>query len=395
MLSTPYLVFALTIVCSASIDIYAAIAPDLAVALDVAPHWIKWSILLGPVAHCAVGIPVGFISDRIGRRPLVLLGIVLYLLGSLSCAWSVHITHFLLGRLLVSLAAGGLGVLCTAILADSFDGVELARWMAGYAALFVATFAIAPVVGAQLQELFSWRACFIFCFGAMAVIGLFVALLLTETRLAPPDERRLALRSSLLAFLGQPRILLLALVHALPGCLSALFTTNAPFIYQHGFQFSPVQFSYLQAFPVGAQFFGAMLYKQIVPRIGLRRCFTLGLASTVTFILLGTMMLGTLLPKDPYLFVAILCVHCVGATFLTASSAAVMLSQQHTNKGLSVSIIGLLRNITLAAVIFSGSFLPHAGLFWILLLMLGLSWLLLALTLVSLKHLPPAAARAA
>ncbi|MGR3320786.1 MAG: multidrug effflux MFS transporter [Pseudooceanicola sp.] len=104
-------------------------------------------------------IIVGPISDRYGRRPVVLAGMAVFFLGSLLCALTTSFTWFLVGRMLQSATATGMA-LSHAAIRDQYDERESASKIALISTLMAVAPMMGPMIGGFLDSLFGWRANF-------------------------------------------------------------------------------------------------------------------------------------------------------------------------------------------------------------------------------------------
>lgn len=125
-----------------------------------------------------VGIAVGQIiygplSDFYGRKPVLAVGLITYLLSTLACAFSMNMDQLLIARLCQSLAAASGPVLARAIVADLYPPRDAAKMLATLAAYMAIIPAIAPVLGSWLLYWFDWRMQFglLSFFGVLILIG--------------------------------------------------------------------------------------------------------------------------------------------------------------------------------------------------------------------------------
>ena len=114
----------------------------------------------------------GPLSDRIGRRTVILTTLGLYLLASLGCALSNDYSDFLLFRVLQGLSASGGMIAGRAMIRDAHDSHQAHRALATVMMLFGLAPAIAPIIGGWLHEAFGWRSVFYFlaCYGGMILL---------------------------------------------------------------------------------------------------------------------------------------------------------------------------------------------------------------------------------
>jgi MFS transporter, DHA1 family, multidrug resistance protein len=164
------LIVAITAVPSISINIFLPSIPGLAIYFRTDIPTVHYGLSLYLLGLAFGQLAYGPLSDRLGRRPVLLTGIGIYCIGSAICAFAPDIRYFLLGRMLQ--ATGGCAgiVLGRAMLRDVHERGRVAS-MLGYTVMIttLAT-AIAPIIGGVLEGLFGWRAPFLF----LTIVGVAV-----------------------------------------------------------------------------------------------------------------------------------------------------------------------------------------------------------------------------
>jgi MFS transporter, DHA1 family, multidrug resistance protein len=362
-----WILFTMNTILISSIDIYVPAAPYLTRLFGVEESIMKLTFLVNPLLSSLTGIPFGRYSDKIGRRPFIILGISFYLIGSLLCATAPNIQFFFLGRCIQAMGIGGLSVLSGALLADIFTGTTLARYMGILSSLYPIVFAVAPLIGAEILTHLGWRYIFMTNFIAMGLLASVICFMIPETThkakaAAKPVEGVAGMRTLLLS----RSALLSVMVHAMPICFGFLFTVNSPFIYIDTFLMKPTEYAYIQMIPVLTQFIGAYIYKSIVERVGIARCLKFGLLTTATFILVASLTLIGWMTENPYLFIMIIAIFFLGSTFIISPAATLILDRNRGNKGLTMSYIALMRNITISLIVGITSILHDKDLSFIL-----------------------------
>src|SRR6478752_2049893 len=119
--------------------------------------WIVTSYL---VTSTAITPLYGKVSDIVGRRPTLLVGIGVFVLGSIACALSTTMTTLILARLLQGLGGGGLISLAQTIIADIVAPKERGRYQVYIASVFVASSLLGPVLGGFFAEHLHWSVIF-------------------------------------------------------------------------------------------------------------------------------------------------------------------------------------------------------------------------------------------
>jgi len=156
-----------------STDLYLASLPDMARIFGVGVERTQLTLSVFLVGFAAAMPVYGPLSDRFGRRPVILAGIILYLGASLVCMLAPSMDVLIAGRF-----AQGLGACCgpvvgRAVVRDVYPRDQAAKVMSYMAsAMALAPFA-APILGGWLHSLFGWRSCFVLLalFGVVLLAG--------------------------------------------------------------------------------------------------------------------------------------------------------------------------------------------------------------------------------
>jgi DHA1 family bicyclomycin/chloramphenicol resistance-like MFS transporter len=183
------LIAALSALNAIAIDVMLPAFGALREAFGLAPTATDVSLI---VTVYIVGLGVGQylygpIADARGRKPVLYVGLVLYLLGAIGAILSPSLQFMLVSRFVWGLGAAGPRVVSLAIVRDRYSGDDMARVMSIVISVFMLVPAVAPTVGHALLGLGSWRYPFAFTFLFGAGVGLW-SLRLRET--LPPERRR-------------------------------------------------------------------------------------------------------------------------------------------------------------------------------------------------------------
>ncbi|GIK25022.1 MAG: multidrug effflux MFS transporter [Rhodocyclaceae bacterium] len=157
-----------------STDLYLPALPTLAQAFatDAARVQLTLSVFLAGFA--VAQLFYGPLSDRYGRRPVMLFGLVLYLVSSVACMLATSIDALILARFFQALGACAGPVLGRAIVRDVYGPVQAARVLAYISGAMAIAPMIGPLLGGWLTVWFGWRANF-------AALSLFSAVQVTAT----------------------------------------------------------------------------------------------------------------------------------------------------------------------------------------------------------------------
>jgi MFS transporter, DHA1 family, multidrug resistance protein len=155
-----------------SLNMFLPSLSNIAMEFEVDYALVNLSVAGYAAMTAILQLIMGPLSDRYGRRPVILAGLILFCLASLGCVMSTDITGFLFFRLVQAAIASGAAV-SLAVVRDT-SGTQQAASLMGYMSM---AWAIAPMLGPMfggvLDELFGWRASFwVFLIFGVAIFAL-------------------------------------------------------------------------------------------------------------------------------------------------------------------------------------------------------------------------------
>jgi DHA1 family bicyclomycin/chloramphenicol resistance-like MFS transporter len=151
-----------------SLQIFVPALPAIQAHFAVSPGVAQLALSLSILANAVAALSYGPLSDRFGRRPVVLAGLAMFIAGSVLCALATSIGILIVGRIVQS-AGGAAGmVIARAIVRDLYERERAASMIAYLTMAMVVAPMLSPSVGALLLDLFDWRAIFI----AVTAVGL-------------------------------------------------------------------------------------------------------------------------------------------------------------------------------------------------------------------------------
>ncbi|MDE2119175.1 MAG: multidrug effflux MFS transporter [Betaproteobacteria bacterium] len=215
-----------------SIDMALPALPDIARSLGVAQRDATLTLSVFLAGFALAQLVFGPLSDRLGRRPVLLGGSLLFSVGSLACSAAPGIGTLLAARLLAGCGAGAGMVVVLAVVRDLFDGGRARSRLSVLNLVRAIAPIVAPSIGAAVLGVGSWRG----IYGLLALFGALVTLStwlgLGETLRNPdPDALRVhRLAANYRQMLSHPEAFGHALVNALCfGCLFA-YVAGSPLL---------------------------------------------------------------------------------------------------------------------------------------------------------------------
>lgn len=302
-----------------SIDMYLPAFPAMARELTATPSDIQLTL-----TACTIGLAVGQLiagplSDRLGRRRPLLVGLAIYLLASVACVVAPSALSLTVLRLVQGIGGAAGIVISRAVARDLFEGRELAKFFSLLMLVNSLGPVVAPALGAVVLHWTTWRGVFV----VLSVIGLLL-LVMTTLALAEslPRERRSRGGLSIGSLLADRVFLGYALSCALAFAALFAYISGSSFVLQNTYGLSAPLFSLVFGVNSLAIMAASQVNSWLLNRFSPRRLLAAGLIGTVlgAVALLASVLAGFGLPGVlPALFVL---AAAVGMVFPNATALA-------------------------------------------------------------------------
>jgi DHA1 family bicyclomycin/chloramphenicol resistance-like MFS transporter len=262
-----------------SMNVFLPSLPQMAEYFGAEYGVVQLSVALYLGVNAALQLLIGPLSDRYGRRPVMLVGVAIYCLASLGCLWAPDVITFLVFRMIQASVVVGL-VLGRAVVRDLYPRDQAAS-MIGYVTMGMAIVPmVGPVIGGALGQAFGWKANFWLLFGAGLVILLLAWADLGET--ARKGEGRLRDQ-----FAQYPTLLLsrrfwgYSLSSTLASGAFFAYLGGAPLVGARIFGLEPALLGLFFGAPALGYFFGNFISGRFSVRVGVDRMILWGALITV------------------------------------------------------------------------------------------------------------------
>ena len=261
-----------------TMDMYLPSLPAIGQALDASTAAVQLTISSYLLGFAVGQILYGPLSDRVGRRPVILAALVIYVAATVVCAVAQTIGILIALRFVQALGGAGCIVLARAAVRDLYSGERAGRELSLMGSITAFALIVAPAIGGLLQDAFGWRASFYLLVVFALVAGATAARFLPETlrqRASGPFSfgamgalyRSVLVHRGFLANLG-------ILVAAFVGLFA--WISGAPFVMQGLYAMTPVAFGAAYAVGAAGYMVGAYVAARVVMRLGLDRTVGMG-----------------------------------------------------------------------------------------------------------------------
>jgi DHA1 family bicyclomycin/chloramphenicol resistance-like MFS transporter len=217
-----------------STDLYLPALPGMAKYFGVSAELANLTLILFFIFFSAGTLFWGPLSDKFGRRPVLLIGLSIYSAASIGCASSWDIHHLTAFRILQAVGGSGAFAVATAMIKDIYDSKNREPILAMVQSMVLISPTTAPILGALLLKFMSWRGVFL----ALTVIGLLAlagSIALQETIVKRNTGSILQALSKLRTVARNPGFSSLLILFSLPSISAMAFIASSSYIYINGF----------------------------------------------------------------------------------------------------------------------------------------------------------------
>ena len=269
-----------------STDVYLPALPEMGNYFAASEFLVGLTLTIFFFTFSVSMVLFGPLSDKFGRRPILIFGATIYTIASLACALSANIYILIVGRFFQAVGSGAVITVSTAVVKDCFRGRVMTKILAITQALGVIAPMVAPLVGGVILTFTTWRGSF-YLLTILGAANLLTAFLFSETL---PERKRYhgdILHSlTLLAEVGRKKYFMAVLVmFALLSAPFMAYLSVSSFIYVEQFSLTAQQYSYFFAANASASIAGPILYlrlKNFLSNAGiLKLCYLLAILSGV------------------------------------------------------------------------------------------------------------------
>ena len=322
-------------------DLYVPMLPAIGNAFKVSEAWVGATISINLISLGLSGLYYGKLSDRIGRRPVIICGLAIFTVASLVCGLSTNIAQLLIARFFQGIGGGVAFSVGIAIVRDLYSGIKAAEMFSRMQSVIVLSPAFAPTIGGFIGYIFGWESIFyILCVIAFCLL---IATLVFGVETLPLAKRRVgkavSLKDEYFYFFKRPLFLCFAGVQifTLGWFWSELGFLPQLFVCHYGVDASAFGL-YLGVLMI-AYFLGTFINQYLVHRFSLKKLVWFGFG---TFFLSAVLLcvVQWLALLTPWILIALRFPASVGLGLVFGNAGALAMEQEKERSGSAAAFIG-------------------------------------------------------
>ena len=348
-----------------AIDMFLPALPTIAANLGGTIAGAQLTITAYFIAYGLAQMVYGPVADMVGRKPPLIAGLALFLLGSVGCALAPDMNWLVAARVVQALGGAAAMVIPRAIIRDMHTGPRATRLMALVMLIISVSPMLAPLAGSGIIAVAGWRAIFALL-ALAAAMSILVTLILQPETLKPANRvpvRLSALLSGTVTLLRDPVFMGLTFVGGFGMASFFVFLASASFVYTGHYGLTPTGFSLAFAANAAGFFTASQFAAGLGERFGAERVVTWAVSGflAATLALLALVMAGV----DSFALLVAMLILANACLGLVIPTAMVMALDDHGDiAGLASSLGGMLQMLAggvmtmLAGPFFDGTPLP-------------------------------------
>ncbi|MCC8369883.1 MAG: MFS transporter [Rickettsia endosymbiont of Stiretrus anchorago] len=353
-------VIIMEILAGAEVDLFVPSFLDIQDTFNLSPFMTELLLGVNLIAYCITSLIIGNLGDRYGRKPIIIIGIIIFNLGSLFCIFSNNYESLLFGRFLQGMVISAVAVLVYVVLADIYSVQEQQKLMGILNGTITLSMAFAPVLGSYIDLFWGWKGNFIVLF-ILGLISLVLGIVFIPKGQAN-SKVQISLKEYFPVFQSRKAIYyILTMVFLAQGYW--IFIGIAPILYMQDLGVSLEYFGLYQGSM--AALFSVMSFTSgyCFKKFGIKSCFYFGIIFIILF-LIGSVILAIFNINNPLIITAVTLLLSLGVIYPVNILWPIMLEAIPDGKARMTAIFTSVRliitavGLQLVGWLYNGTFAP-------------------------------------
>lgn len=323
-----------------AVDLYLPSLPSMVLYFKTTNYYSLLTLTIYILSLGFAQLIYGPCSDRFGRKPALLVGIIIFFIGSIACVFATSIWQLIVFRIIQGLGMGCGLVIASAILGESFTGKRLAKMTTWSSTIFSLSVLLAPLLGGYLQTISGWRANFVFITVSSLIVFLTTIFFIPETN-TKKDPTALSFKkivSNYFSIVSNLKFMCYVVCSLFGYSLGITFNVVGPFLLQNVLHVSIINSGVMLFFTGLAYLAGTLTNNKMLNFISVNKAIMFGIIIMLTCAILLCVagLIGWFTPFSVMLFT---CLAIFGVGFIFANCFAKALEVFPEKLGVSSAII--------------------------------------------------------
>jgi DHA1 family bicyclomycin/chloramphenicol resistance-like MFS transporter len=293
------------------LDLFVPSFPELQEVFHLSPFMVEMTLSINMIAHCVAAFVAGTLGDRYGRKPVIVGGLIIFIIGSIACVFATSYNILLLGRLLQGVGISGPSVLAYVLISDKYSKKQSQYLMGIVNGVITVAMACAPVIGSYVNLFFNWRGNFV----VLLILGI-LSLLFTMVFIQNKQETH-EVKISLKEYkpIFQSRKAVLYLITLTMACQSYwVFIGMSSILYMNDLGVELKDFGLYQGAIAAVFAIGSLSSSYFLKRFGTTKCFIVAGWLVVSFFVLAA-TITILNIKNPLVITLVMLVQAISMVY--------------------------------------------------------------------------------
>ncbi|MDU1054338.1 multidrug effflux MFS transporter [Clostridium baratii] len=323
-----------------STDLYLPALPKMITTFHTTEQILNLTITFFFIFYAIGMLFWGPLSDKYGRKRILLIGMITYCIGSFLCACSNSVEALVISRIIQALGSGSAVSVSTAMMKDVYTGKKLTAMLALVQSIAMTTPVIAPTIGSLILKYTSWHGIF-WVLSIVSILGIIGSILVTETLTNYNDGNILQVFSKLKTVSKNPGFSVLVLIFTITALPMMAYISTSSYIYIDGFHLNDQLYSYFYSSTAIFLVLGPMFYVKLSNKFKSRTIITVDFL----IVLLSGILLIVFGNHSPLAFALSIIPAMFFGNMLKPPSTTLMLAQQDDNIGSASSLVSFTNTI--------------------------------------------------
>lgn len=325
--------------------VYSPSLPEIARSLQTSNAMVEFTLTIYLLAFGIGTLFWGRLSDSIGRKIGVIVGLLVYIIGCIGCYLSSSIEMLMLSRFIQAFGGSIGSVLAQAICRDAFHGAQLGKVYSIVGSSLALFPAIGPIIGGVITEHSHWPAIFLFLTACGLVLTLISIFCLPETHHAS-QRQHIKLSTLFLKMIKDKKVMLMALIVAASNGITFSFFAEGPFYLIEQLGITPIQYGYCFFAIASAMSIAGIISKKLHSYFSSEVILGYGIKTILlgTMIFSGFLLFKPLISSSSFVIITLTCMIIMmsGICVTLANSLAMALVEYKAYTGTASSIFGFI-----------------------------------------------------